>query len=798
MTSCTAAIEIPSKQLHVALAGNPNTGKTTLFNALTGYRQRVGNYPGVTVDKKTGYLRGGSDGRSVELIDLPGAYTLAARTADDALVLDVLLGQRQNVCVPDLIITVVDATSLARNLFLTSQILEIGKPVVVVLNMIDLAEASGIVIDADLLAEQLGVPVVPVVAIKHIGLDRLKAAIVEALHQEGTARCPSFPDCVCAALDGLTDAVTDQGDDDASRRAARTELLQTLLDPGGFREERLLSRCGLGLVSALAEGRRLLADAGESVATVEARVRYAWIDRVVERVVWRERAPRRTKSDVVDRVLTHRVFGLAVFLLLMGGCFQAIYTWAAPMMEAIDAAFGSLGLVVAGLIPAGALQSLVVNGVIAGGGAILVFLPQILILFLFIAILEDCGYMARTAFLVDRWMSLLGLNGQAFIPLLSSFACAIPGIMATRTIENRRDRLVTILIAPLMSCSARLPVYTLLIAAFIPAKSFLGGFIGLQAITLLAMYLIGVIVAIVVAVILKHTILKGQAQPFIMELPTYKWPTIKTVFYRMFEQGKVFCISAGTIIFAVVIIVWALGYYPHPSYIAAEHQAARDAVNASAPPLLEEGAGGVDVDRDAMAKDITATPPLLVQTTGDSSSVAPGVGSAVRAGLDDDGPQGRPDSLAERLAAIDRHEASAYLRQSILGRMGAWIEPAVRPLGWDWRIATVALASFPAREVVIAAMSTIYNLGAGTDEKSSGLRAKLQDATWPDGRPVYTVAVAMSVMVFFALCCQCGSTLATIRRETRSWRWPLLTFTYMTVLAYVAALVTYQTLNLVI
>ncbi|MEK7730388.1 MAG: ferrous iron transporter B, partial [Planctomycetota bacterium] len=387
------------------------------------------------------------------------------------------------------------------------------------------------------------------------------------------------------------------------------------------------------------------------------------------------------------------------------------------------------------VIPAGAVQSLVVSGVVAGVGAVLAFLPQILILFLFIAILEDCGYMARAAFLLDRWMGLFGLNGKSFIPLLSSFACAVPGIMSTRTIEDRRDRFVTILIAPLMSCSARLPVYVLLIGAFIPATPLLGGLVGLQAATLVAMYFVGAAVAIPVALILKRTLLKGPPQSFLMELPTYKWPSPRIVLYRMYEQGKAFCVSAGTLIFAVAIVVWALGYYPHPAAIAQAHQVERE--------------------------------------------------TAVQAGV--------PGTvLNTQLADIDRNEAGEYLRQSFLGRMGLWIEPAVKPLGWDWRIGTAAIASFPAREVVVATMGTIYNLGGEQNETSTGLRATLRGATWPDGRPVYNVAVALSIMVFFALCCQCGATLATIKREMQSWAWPVLTFTYMTVLAYVAALATYQ------
>jgi ferrous iron transport protein B len=718
----------------VALIGNPNTGKSTLFNALTGYRQRIGNYPGTTVERRVGFIRTENKAAPIEVIDLPGAYSLAARAADEAIVLDALLGRAGGDRRPDVIVNVVDAANLGRNLFLSTQLLELGVPLVVALNMMDLAEASGVRIDAAALAAELGVVVVPVVATRQIGIEALEKAILDSLDAPCSDHCPSFPDCVCAELDGLRNSLADGGAGE-HHRASRIEAMQTLLDPGGYHESRLVKRCGRGLAEELVERRRRIASAGESVAEVEARVRYTWIDRVLHRVVTRVRPRPRSKSEAADRLFTHRVFGLAVFLLMMGICFQSVYAWAAPVMDAIDGFFGALGGFLADVIPAGAVQSLLVNGVVAGVGAVLTFLPQILILFLFLAILEDCGYMARAAFLMDRWMGLFGLNGKSFIPLLSSFACAVPGILSTRTIEDRRDRFVTILIAPLMSCSARLPVYVLLIGAFIPVTPLLGGLIGLQAATLLAMYVVGAAVAVPVALILKRTVLKGPSQSFLMELPTYKWPSPRTVFFRMYEQGKAFCFSAGTLIFAMAIVIWALGYYPHPAAIAAAHQAERE--------------------------------------------------TAAQAGHSD-------KALDARLAEINRDEAGEYLRQSFLGRMGQWIEPAVKPLGWDWRIGTAAIASFPAREVVVATMGTIFNLGGGQDETSAGLRATLHAATWPDGRPVYNLAVALSIMVFFALCCQCAATLATIKRETKSWTWPVLTFTYMTALAYVGALATYQ------
>lgn len=728
--SVSLPLQTLPKLRRVALVGNPNTGKSTLFNALTGFRQRVGNYPGTTVERRSGLLRASS---AVEVVDLPGTYSFAARAADEAIVMDALLGKAGSEPRPDLIVSVVDAANLARNLFLTTQLLELGAPVIVALNMMDVAEGAGVRIDVAGLAAELGVPVLPVVASRQMGVEALEKAIVEAVDHPCSTHCASFPDCVCAELDGLCHSLSGAtGGPHAG--ASRVEAIQTLLDPGGYHEERLVERCGRGLAEELAERRKRITSAGQSLVEVEAQVRYAWIDRVLHRVLTRVGPRRRSRSEAIDRVLTHPILGLGVLILLMGICFQGVYAWTAPLMDAIDVVFAWIGDLVVSVTPTGALQSLLVNGVVAGMGAVLTFLPQILILFLFMAILEDCGYMARAAFLLDRWMRLFGLNGKSFIPLLSSFACAIPGILSTRTIEDRRDRFVTILIAPLMSCSARLPVYVLMIGAFVPATPLLGGLIGLQAATLLGMYMVGAVVAIPTAWLLKQTVLRGPTQSFLLELPSYKRPSARVVFFRMWEQGKAFASSAGTMIVAVTIVIWALGYYPRPNSIAVEHEALRAAAQA--------------------------------QHSG--------------------------DELDARLGQIEVDEAGAYLRQSWLGRMGRFIEPAVAPLGWDWRIGTAAIASFPAREVVVATLGTIYNLGTDIDETSPGLRATLQSAAWPDGRKVFNIAVAMSLMVFWALCCQCGATLATIKREMGSWGWPVLTFVYMTGLAYLCAWITYR------
>jgi len=545
----------------VALIGNPNTGKSSVFNALTGFRQRVGNYPGITVDKKTGALLGHTADQPIELIDLPGSYSLTVLCADDdRLAVDVLLGVQRGMTRPDGVVCIVDASNLRRNLFLVSQVMELGRPVVVALTMMDIAVDRGLSIDVDRLAAALGVPVVPVHAPKGRGTDDLRRAIIASRESDAAGGEVPLPGClqqevdelrrVCASCPVATGAPT------------RVELLRALLDPAGDEQSGQIPLTDLQLSRARIE------TAGESLCECEARARYAWIDERLAGVVSRTPAPR-SKSDLVDAFLTHRVSGLLVLAVIMGAVFQSIYAWAAPMMDAIDSAFGAVGAWVQGVAPAGPVQSLLVDGVLAGVGGVLIFLPQIVILYLFLAVMDDCGYMARAAFLLDRYMRWVGLNGKSFVPMLSSFACAVPGILATRGIEDRRDRLITIVTAPLMTCSARLPVYVLLIATFVPAVSLLGGVIGLQALVLLGLYVLGVVVAVFVAFCLRGFILKGRSAPLILELPGYKWPAPRTVLYRAYEAGREFVKTAGSVIFAASIIIWALGYYPRPASVAA-------------------------------------------------------------------------------------------------------------------------------------------------------------------------------------------------------------------------------------
>lgn len=720
MNTAAAPLAPPAQRATIAIIGNPNTGKSTLFNALTGLRQHVGNYPGVTVERRVGHLV--VDGQRVDLIDLPGTYSLAAQSPDEIVAVDLLLGRRVGDTAISGVIAIIDASNLQRNLYLVSQLLELDQPLVVVLNMIDLAAKRGIKIDTTALSHQLGVPVVTTQANKGLGCETVKEAIGTLLRSEWTR--PTAPPKLPAELTAAATTVANDLD------IHPAEAARILIDIHGEAAARTL-RERADYAPQLSQLRAQVSCRGP-LSALEAAARYTWIREALVGVVTRP-AQRPTQwTDTLDTVLTHKLWGTLTFTAVTLFVFQSIYSWAGPLMEMIDWLFGTAGNIVGGWLPEGALRSLIVDGIIAGVGGVLVFIPQILILFLFIAILEDCGYMARAAFLMDKLFARVGLSGKSFIPLLSSFACAIPGIMAARTIENRRDRLVTILVAPLMSCSARLPVYTIMIAAFIPPMA-LGGWLGIQGLTLFAMHALGLVVAIPIVWLFKKTILKGSTPPFVMELPTYKRPSVKLVGYRVYDRGKAFVRRAGTIIFAMTIIVWALAYFPRSSAITADYTAARTAL--------------ISAD---------------------------------------------PSGMTDTLAVLSREEAGAHLRNSFFGRVGHIIEPAVVPLGWDWRIGLAAIASFPAREVIIATLGTIYNLGDDVDAESTGLQSALRLATWPDGRLVYNIPVALSIMVFFALCCQCGATVATIRRETNSWGWAWFTFGYMTTLAYIAAFATYR------
>lgn len=691
----------------IALAGNPNSGKTSLFNALTGAHRKVGNYPGVTVEKVEGRSTL-PDGRSVRMIDLPGCYSLAADSEDEVIARNVVLGLLPTLPKPDAVIVVVSATALDRSLYLATQIIDSGARVILALNLLDVAARDGITVDAAVLATELGVPVVPINARNGVNLDGLLAEIPNAVRRERLCRLPEACETALAPLANALESVVGP---DAKEGAA----LRLLTSPDG--EDELLVQGGEPVRKALVEARDALTRAGVDSEALEPECRY----RVCRAAAEAAHGPRETpphtpgSSERADRVLTHWLTGPLIFLAVMGLIFQSIYAWSGPFMDLIEAGVGLISGTVSSLLGEGMLTDLLVDGVIAGVGNVIIFVPQIAILFLFLTILEDCGYLARGAFLVDRGLKGVGLSGKAFVPLMSSFACAIPGIMATRTMRDRRDRFVTILVAPLMSCSARLPVYALLIGAFVPS--------GFEGLTLLSMYVLSIVAALGAAFVLRKTMFKGASSPFVLELPAYTRPNLGQVVRTMGNRSWVFIKNAGTVILAMTIVLWFLAYFPKDDAITAEQEA------------------------------------------------------RIAAGEDEE--------------VVENWALGAHAEQSYAGRMGKAIEPAIRPLGYDWRTGVGVIASFAAREVMVSAMGVIYSVGEA-DEESVALRDKLRNAKNPDGSPVFSLLSALSLMVFFVLACQCMSTLAVVKRETNSWRWPLFMFGYMTALAYVAALIVYQ------
>lgn len=732
----TTSLSQDTRPIRVALIGNPNTGKSTLFNSLAGMNARVGNYPGVTVEKKIGRVQW--NGNNLELVDLPGTYSLSPRTLDEMLAVDVLIGRQADVGSIDVVVCIADAANLERNLYLASQVLDLGLPTVLVLNMWDTVKSRGMTIDVNALEQRLGVPVVVAEAHRKKGIDGVRKAILEATGRGCVPGLRLFSGDFYEECDKLAHWLAQHHTDTVPPYL----LERMLLDVGGHVQARYDTNSAHELPEYLSEARDRLREHGHRIPMVEAKVRYAWARDLLADIVTIPKTQPRTRTDRIDRLLTHRVLGLTIFCALMFLIFQAIYSWAGPVMFFCEVAQDQAGSVVEMLMAPGALRSLLVDGVVAGMGSVMIFLPQIVLLFFFIALLEDCGYMARAAFLMDRVMIPFGLSGKSFVPLMSSFACAVPGVMATRVIEHRRDRMITILVAPLMSCSARLPIYLLLIAAFIPSTTYLGGWVSLHGLVLFCVASLGTVVAIPVACVLRRTLFEGETTPFAMELPEYKLPSVRIVCHRVYDRGKAFLLQAGTLIFATTIVVWAAGYFPgdhtHLNDIQAKIEQIEREVNPSA------------------------------------------------------------DSQQELAALVPQRnvESGRLIESSLLGQLGHLIAPVVKPVGWDWRIGVGVIASFPAREVVISTLGTIYSLGgeAGNgDEGDGGVEGAMHASTWPDGRKVYNIPVALSIMVFFALCAQCSSTLMTIRRETNSWFWPAFCFTYMTILAYTGALITYQT-----
>jgi ferrous iron transport protein B len=785
----------------VAICGNPNSGKTTIFNAITGLKQRVANYPGVTVEQVSGQFSVGEDNRRrFILLDVPGTYSLAAFSPDEHIAISALSGGDGGQPPPDAIICVIDATNFERGLYLLLQVLEIGKPTVVALNMVDLLEKRGMRIDCDKLSHAIGgFPVVPVVGNRGIGIDRLKEAVAEVIQTPLKFTNKSIYDDI---TENLLHKLQSRFGDGIRTRA---DFLRIIFDVDGPAEKQFIREKGDEVRAALAQGREELRKRYPSLSTAETLPLTRRAAEIQAAVMETIRPKQATLTDKADRFLLHPVLGPLVLAVTMLFMFQSIFSWAQPFMDFIDTAFRSLAHGVEALLPEGPLQSLVTDGIIGGVGSVLTFIPQIAILFVFISLLEDSGYMARAAFLVDRLFRWCGLSGKSFIPMLSSFACAVPGIMATRTIEDRKMRFITIMVSPLMSCSARLPIYTIMIAAFIPYRTYLG-VINLQGVVLTMLYLLGIVVAVAVSLILKKLLFKSERGTFLMEMPPYRMPTLKSTFIRVYHRIRLFVVRAGTVILAITVLIWALSYYPHLQAVETEFQ---QRVN-----TLEQQFRARNEVLQARLAELTGNRSAERSTSVDSlkRTFAQAADTEELAALRDETAAAYPEDrdllrtlyelqlnklLYEQSLKNARNErASRHLQGSYLARMGKVVAPVFRPLGWDWKITMATLASFPAREVVIATLGTIYNLGAEVDEMSSSLVDMLRQARWEEGpkqgETVFTPAVALSIMVFFALCCQCGATVVTIRQETRSWRYGAATFTYMTVLAYFLALVTYQ------
>ncbi|MBW7857623.1 MAG: ferrous iron transport protein B [Leptonema sp. (in: Bacteria)] len=726
------AVANQRKTIQIALAGNPNTGKTTLFNALCGTHQKTGNYPGVTVEKKIGRFTEGQ--LDFTVVDLPGLYSLRPAAPDERIAADVLTGRESTTLKPELVLFVLDSTNLQRNLHLLIQLTELELPVAVVLTMTDLLSKSGITVDVQLLQEKLKLPIFTVNVRESQSLSQLRKSLANIANQSQLKSEPLsigyLPKSVESLLNQLSQAT--------AAKLSRFELLSLIFYPNETGSW-LKAHSPLDSFNIETVRQQINESFAPSMLT---QARYQATTDIINYCETRSSQKKLSTTDRIDKFLTHRVFGLIAFLAVMLFVFQSIYTFAAPIMDFIENSFGWLGGLIGsidGLSPL--VQSFLVDGIIAGVGSVLVFIPQIAILFALIAFLEDSGYLARASFLMDRLLGWTGLNGRSFIPLLSSFACAIPGIMSARVIADEKARKATILIAPLMSCSARLPVYILFIGAFIEPQY---GTVAAVA-SLFAMHLLGIAVALPAAFILNRGILKTQQMPFIMEMPAYHIPVARNVLLRVKDATLSFTRKAGTIIFAFSIIIWAASYFPHNERAAKEH----------VEPLMTQ----LQLLRSLPESEMTEQFELDKQ------------------------------SLTNQ---IENDKASFLLENSYLGKMGRFIQPAFAPLGFDWKLSVGILSAFPAREVIIATLGIINNVGADADEDSTDLRSSLVNAKDDQGLPVYNALTAITLMVFFALCSQCMSTLATIQKELSNWKYPVGVFVYMTALAYLLALIVYQ------
>ena len=709
----------------IALVGNPNAGKSSLFNQLTGLRQKTGNFPGVTVDRKSGPWS--IDAQTVAtVVDLPGIYSIYPKSLDEQIVTDILANPA-HADYPDVAVVVIDASNLHRNLLLFTQVTDLGVPVVLALNMLDVAQQEGKDVNAVRLAMQLGVPVVRINARTGEGIDQLKLAVVRQIQQPMVHQTLYF-DPALEAADLIADTKTQYHLDN------NYLALQYVIQHDGFTFLNQQQQVGLDAIIDRHHFSEPAFQAGETIA------RYKRIATVVDKVVTnKQSADGPTWSQKLDRILLHPIWGYTIFGFILLLIFQAIFAWAQPFMDGIDTGVAWLNGQLKESLPAGPLTDLLTDGILAGIGGILVFIPQIAFLFLLVSLLEESGYMARVMVIMDRIMRKFGLNGRSVVPLISGVACAVPAIMAARSIGTRRDRLITILVTPLMSCSARLPIYTILIALVVPSRRVLGIF-NVQGLALMALYLLGLVSALVAAYVLKLFLRTKERSFFVMELPTFKLPRWNHVALTVWESVRAFVWEAGRVILAISIVLWVLASY---------------------------GPGDAMSQAEARARQQHPTLP---------------------AGMPDHGMPDH-DQLQNRVA-------SERLEASYAGLFGHFIEPVIRPLGYDWKIGIALLSSFAAREVFVGTMSTIYSIGDGADDAGVTIRERLRQERNPrTGGPMYTPAMGWSLLIFYVFAMMCMSTLAATQRETKSWKWPAVQLVYMMGLAYAAALATYQFLS---
>ncbi len=694
-----------AKSIHIAIVGNPNSGKSSLFNALTGLKQQVGNFPGVTVDKKTGYCKI-SPGINAMLIDLPGTYSLYPKRSDEWVAYRVLLNQDQTIK-PDLVLLVADASNLKRNLLFCTQIIDLHIPVVVALTMMDLAKQKGTQVDIPGLERELGVPMVPVNPRKNKGIEQLKKVIEQTSENLYHTPARDFIDNYALAAKPISDAKAH------FPHISNYTIIHYLIN-----HEKFLLEAGMQEVIENIEIENKFNPT--KTQAEEIMQRYGRIRHIMQQtVVESDPLQKALFNEKLDDVLLHRKWGYIILLTVLFLLFQSVFWVAHYPMDAIEWIFGKLGGWLGNNLPEAWWSNLLINGVVAGLSGIMVFVPQIMILFGLITLLEDTGYMARISFLTDKLMRKVGLNGKSVMPMISGFACAVPAIMSARNIENKKERLLTIMITPLMSCSARLPVYTILIALVIPSKLYFG-FLSLQGLVMMGLYLLGTVMALIVAWVMKWFIKSAERSFFILELPMYRAPRWKNALTTMVEKAKIFVFDAGKVIMMISLLLWALSTYGPGKKMSA----------------------------------VTTKYEALIQA--------------------------HPQQEKE----LNKERKTELLQNSFAGTLGKAIEPAIRPLGYDWKIGIALITSFAAREVFVGTMATLYSVGEDAHDNGNTLRQKMAAAVRPDGTKVYNLATGLSLLIFYVLAMQCMSTLAVVKRETRTWKWPIIQLIYMTGLAY--------------